>query len=256
MKIATWNINSIRHRLGHLRQWLDEERPDVVALQETKCPDEQFPAAELSSMGYRSAFHGEKGFNGVAILCREPLVPSQLSRGMPCFVDRQCRLMAATIGNLRVISLYAVSGQSQDTERLDYKLRWLSALRDYLFNELEAHPELIVAGDFNVAPRDEDVHSPALYREGMLCSTQERLAYSEILALGLKDAFRLFPQTPSTYTWWRNGPNAFALNIGLRLDHILLSPTLAPRCTNCLVTTNPRRQWRPSDHAPVLAELD
>lgn len=255
MRLATWNVNSLRVRMPHLLEWLAAEQPDIVGLQEIKCLDEQVPLAELEQAGYRVASNGQKTYNGVAILARAPLAIEDVSRDMPGFDDPQKRVIAATIGGIRFIDLYVVNGQAVGSEKYDYKLRWLAALHDYLQGELAAHPRVAVVGDFNIAPADEDVHDPAAWKDSVLCSGPERGAFEGLLGLGLKDSFRLFPQSPGSYTWWDYRQAAFRRNMGLRIDHILLSAPLAAECRNCVVTLAPRRLEKPSDHAPVIAEL-
>lgn len=255
MKIATWNVNSLRVRMPHLLEWLAAEQPDAVGLQEIKCLDEQVPLEALQQAGYSVVSNGQKTYNGVALLARAPLQIEQVSRDMAGFDDPQKRVIAATINGVRLINLYVVNGQAVGSEKFDYKLRWLAALQDYLQGELAAHPRVAVVGDFNIAPADEDVHDPAAWLDSVLCSVPERAAFQALLALGLKDTFRLFPQSPSSFTWWDYRQAAFRRNMGLRIDHVLASPALADSCRNCLVTMAPRRLEKPSDHAPVIAEF-
>lgn len=255
MKIATWNVNSLRVRMPHLLDWLASEKPDAVGVQETKCTDEVFPHEPLQSAGYHAVINGQKSYNGVAILVRDGLDIADPVRDMPGFEDPQKRVIAATVGGVRVVNIYVVNGQSVGSEKFEYKLRWLLALKDYLQGELATHPLLAVTGDFNIAPADEDVHDPAAWAGSVLCSKPERAAFAELLELGLKDSFRLFPQSAGTYTWWDYRQAAFRRNLGLRIDHVLVSPALAQHCTGCLVTLAPRRLDKPSDHAPVLAEF-
>jgi exodeoxyribonuclease-3 len=253
MKLATWNVNSLKVRLPHLLDWLAATAPDVVCLQELKTEDRNFPVAELEAAGYRCAFSGQKTYNGVAILARAPLAAVQ--PGIPGFEDGQKRVLAASIGDLRVISAYVPNGQAVGTEKYEYKLKWLRAFADYLRGELAAHPRLAVLGDYNVAPEDRDVHDPKLWSGQVLCSEPERAGFRLLLDLGLKDAFRLFAQPDRSYTWWDYRLNAFKRNMGLRIDHILLGPELAAKCAGCTIDLAPRRLERPSDHAPVVAEV-
>lgn len=253
MTLASWNVNSLKVRLPHLLDWLAANSPDVVCLQETKLEDDKFPRMEFEAAGYRCVFSGQKTYNGVAILSRGE--PTEVAAGIPAFPDEQKRVLAATIGAARVVCVYVPNGQAVDSEKYHYKLKWLEALRLWLADELKSHPRLAVLGDFNVAPADEDVHDPKAWEAHVLCSTREREAFRKLLALGLKDSFRLFTQPERSFTWWDYRMNAFKRNLGLRIDHALLSPELASRCRGCSIDVAPRRLERPSDHAPVVAEL-
>lgn len=254
MKLATWNINSIKVRLPQLLDWLAAARPDVVCLQELKTAEEGFPHGELEAAGYACAVHGQKTYNGVAVLSRAPL--REVATGIPGHEDDQRRVIAATVGDLRVVSVYCPNGQAVGSEKYGYKLRWYAALSGYLAQELAAHSRLAVAGDFNVAPEDRDVHDPRLWEGQVLASEPERAAWRSLIATGLKDSFRLFEQPEKTFTWWDYRMMAFRRNAGLRIDHILLSDVLARACTAAYVDKAPRKLERPSDHAPVLAELE
>ncbi|MDE2149014.1 MAG: exodeoxyribonuclease III [Gammaproteobacteria bacterium] len=257
MKIATWNVNSLRVRLPQLLVWLQQNPVDVLALQETKLTDDAFPHAELEAAGYRAAHSGQKAYNGVAILSRLPL--TEVSRDLPNLDDAQKRLIAATVeapsGPLRVISAYVVNGQAVGSEKFDYKLRWLAALSDYLGQELSRHRHLAVVGDFNIAPEDRDVHDPEAWRERILCSTPERSRFRALLELGLVDALRQYTDAPGVFTWWDYRQAAFRRNLGLRIDHVLVTAPLAKRVTEVGVDLGPRRNERPSDHAPVVVHL-
>ena len=253
MKIASWNVNSLNVRLPHLEQWLQAAAPDVVALQETKLDDERFPDTALAGLGYRSVFAGQKTYNGVAILSREPAADVQV--GIPAFGDEQKRVIAATIGGVRVINLYVVNGQDVGTEKYAYKLRWLDAVHDWIASELQAHPRVVVLGDFNIAPDDRDVHDPKRWREKVLCSTPEREALRGLLDLGLHDSFRLFNDEPGHHSWWDYRLNAFTRGWGLRIDLVLVSEALRPRCIGAGIDTSPRTWERPSDHTPAWVEL-
>ncbi len=254
MKVATWNVNSLPVRLPHLLDWLDRERPDVVGLQETKVEDARFPAAALASAGYAAAFAGQKAYNGVAILARAPLADVQL--GIPRLEDEQKRVVSALAGDIRVVCAYVPNGQAVGSEKYEYKLKWLRAFADWLGRELAAHPRLVVLGDYNVAPEDRDVHDPRLWAGQVLCSEPERAAFRRLLGLGLEDGFRLFDQPEKSFTWWDYRLNAFKRNMGLRIDHILVSPALAAACRGCVIDRAPRALERPSDHAPVVAEFE
>ena len=253
MKLATWNVNSLKVRLPHLTDWLAGARPDIVCLQELKTEDAKFPRAELEAAGYRSAFSGQKTYNGVAILSRADA--TQVVAGIPDFPDEQKRVIAATVGGVRVVCVYCPNGQSVGSEKYDYKLRWFGALREYLAAELARHRQLAVAGDFNVAPEDRDVHDPKAWEGQVHVSEPERAAWRALLSLGLKDSFRLFEQPEKIYSWWDYRMMGFRRNAGLRIDQILVSEPLAKRCTACSVDKEPRKLERPSDHAPVIAEF-
>jgi exodeoxyribonuclease-3 len=253
MKVATWNVNSLTVRLPHLLDWLERERPDLVGLQETKVEDPNFPAAQLEAAGYHAAFSGQKAYNGVAILSRAPLADAR--RGFPGVEDDQARVVSAAAGDLRVVCAYVPNGQAVGTEKYEYKLKWLRAFAEWLRQELERHPRLVVLGDYNVAPEDRDVHDPLLWQGQVLCSEPERAGFRRLLELGLKDAFRLFEQPEKSFTWWDYRLRAFKRNMGLRIDHILLSPALAAECRSCVIDKAPRALERPSDHAPVVAAL-
>ena len=253
MKLATWNVNSLKVRLPHLSDWLAQAQPDVVCLQELKTEDAKFPRAELRAAGFQSAFSGQKTYNGVAILSRSPLL--ETSAGIPGFPDEQRRVIAATTGDMRVVCAYCPNGQAVGSEKYDYKLRWFAALRDFLAAELARHPRLAVAGDFNVAPEDRDVHDPRAWEGQVHVSEPERAAWRALLELGLKDSFRLFAQPEKSFSWWDYRMLAFRRNAGLRIDQILLSEALARRCTASSIDKAPRKLERPSDHAPVIAEI-
>lgn len=251
MKIATWNVNSLRVRLPHLLDWLAAAQPDVVGLQELKCTDDQFPFAELEAAGYHAVANGQKTYNGVAILSRHPI--ENVTRDMPGFADEQKRVIAATINGVRIVNVYVVNGQDLGTEKYAYKLRWLEALHGTLREELKSHAKLAVTGDFNIAPSIEDTHDPAVWEGQILCSEPERAAFEKLLALGLQDSFRLHPQPEKSFTWWDYRQAGFRRNLGLRIDHILASSELSAKCLNWQVDTAPRKLERPSDHAPVWA---
>ncbi len=254
MKIATWNVNSLKVRLPHVLDWLAQTQPDALCLQETKTTDEDFPFDALASAGYRALHNGQKTYNGVAILARREMTDP--ARDLPGLDDPQKRLIAATIGSVRLVCVYAPNGQEVGSDKYAYKLKWLAALRDWLREELVHYPRLALLGDFNIAPEDCDVHDPAAWQEKILCSTPERAAFRALLELGMADAFRLFEQPEKSYSWWDYRMMAFRRNIGLRIDHILLSTELAGRCHACLIDKAPRRLKRPSDHAPIVAEID
>ena len=253
MKLAAWNVNSLKVRLPHLVDWLAQAQPDIVCLQELKLEDAKFPRAELEAAGYQSAFSGQKTYNGVAILSRTEL--SEVSTGMPGFADDHKRVIAATAAGVRVVCVYCPNGQSVDSEKYAYKLRWFAALKDYLTAEMARHPALAVAGDFNVAPEDRDVHDPKAWEGQVLVSEPERAALQALAALGLKDSFRLFEQPEKSFSWWDYRMLGFRRNAGLRIDHVLVTAALAQRCTSSTIDKAPRKLERPSDHAPVFAEF-
>ena len=259
MKIASWNVNSLRVRLPHLLDWLKANPVDVIGLQELKLLDEHFPLAELQALGYHAAVNGQKTYNGVALLSRHPL--EDVTRDMPGYGDDHKRLIAATVhadtsSEVRVVSAYVPNGQAVGTEKYAYKLRWLQAFKEYLNGELCRTQRLAVVGDYNIAPTDADVHDPIRWEGSVLCSEPERAAFRALEALGLKDAFTLFPRPEQPYTWWDYRSFAFRRNLGLRIDHVLLSPPLAAKCSSFHIDTAPRRLERPSDHAPVVVNLN
>jgi len=253
MKLATWNVNSLKVRLPHLLDWLAQARPDVVCLQELKLEAEKFPRAELERAGYQAAVHGQKTYNGVAILARAGL--DDVAAGIPGLEDEQRRVIAATVSGMRVLCVYCPNGQAVGSDKYAYKLRWFAALKEYLGRELPRHPDLAVAGDFNVAPEDRDVHDPKAWEGQVHVSEPERAAWRALIELGLRDAFRLFEQPERTYSWWDYRMGAFRRNAGLRIDQILASADLARRCTACAIDKAPRGRERPSDHAPVIADF-
>ncbi len=251
MKLATWNVNSLKVRLPHLLEWLAANPVDVVCLQETKTEDKNFPAAELQQVGYQAAYSGQKTYNGVAILSRAPL--SDIQYGIPGFEDEQKRVIAATIGGVRVVCVYIPNGQEVGSEKYQYKLKWLRALTQWLNGELEKHPKLALLGDYNIAPEDRDVYDPVAWQGNVLVSAPEREAFGGLQGLGLRDAFRLFEQPEKSYSWWDYRMMAFRRNMGLRIDHILVSNALP--CTSCIIDKTPRKLERPSDHTLVIAEV-
>lgn len=253
MKIASWNVNSLKVRLPHLLDWLAESAPDVVCLQELKLEDASFPRAELEAAGYHVAFSGQKTYNGVALLARSPI--EDVVCGNPQFPDEQKRLISGTVDGVRVVGAYMPNGQEVGCDKYDYKLRWLDALAEWLDGELRHYPQLALCGDYNIAPDDRDVHDPERWRDCILVSEPERAAFRRLLALGLSDSFRLFEQPEKTFSWWDYRMLGFQKNLGLRIDLILLSQPLADKCTAAGVDRGPRKRERPSDHAPVWATL-
>lgn len=253
MKLAAWNVNSLKVRLPHVLDWLAANQPDVLCLQETKQEDKDFPVQALKAAGYESLFAGQKTYNGVAILSKASGTEAQV--GIPGFDDVQQRVLAATVNDVRVVCVYVPNGQSLDSDKYQYKLRWLQALTDWLRAELVKYPRLALLGDYNIAPEDCDVHDPEAWEGQVLVSPAERAAYAGLIGLGMHDAFRLFEQKEKCFSWWDYRMAAFRRNMGLRIDHILLSPPLAQQCTACWIDTAPRKLERPSDHAPVVAEV-
>lgn len=253
MKLATWNVNSLKVRLPQVIDWLQTNQPDMLCLQETKLTDENFPAAEIAAIGYESVFTGQKTYNGVAILSKQK--GSEIITAIPGFADEQKRVVAATYADVRVISVYVPNGDTVESEKYQYKLRWLPALTEWLQQELKDYKKLAILGDFNIAPEDRDVYDPQLWQGKVLCSQPERAAFGDLLKLGLTDSFRLFEQAEKSYTWWDYRMMAFRLNRGLRIDHILLSDALASVCTSCAIDKAVRKLERPSDHAPIVTEL-
>ncbi len=254
MKIATWNVNSLNVRLPQVLDWLRDRQPDILAVQETKLPDPDFPILDIANVGYQAVFAGQKTYNGVAILSRLPA--SEIVTDLPGLDDPQRRVLGATVGKVRVLNLYVPNGQTVGSDKYAYKLAWLDKLAAWLETELSRHTRLVALGDFNIAPEDRDVHDPAAWAGHVLCSEPERAAFRRLLDLGLQDTFRLFEQAEPSFSWWDYRAAAFRRNLGLRIDHILASPALATTCTACQVDQAPRRLERPSDHAPVIAEFN
>jgi exodeoxyribonuclease-3 len=251
MRIATWNVNSLKVRLPHLLDWQAAAPVDVLCLQETKSEDKNFPLAEIEAAGFNCVFSGQKTYNGVAILSRA--VISDVQIGIPGFDDEQKRVIAATIDGVRIVCVYIPNGQEVGSDKYDYKLRWLAALHGWLEHELQQHPKLALLGDYNIAPEDRDVYDPAAWQDKVLCSTPERAAFQGLLDLGLRDAFRLFEEGEKLYSWWDYRMMAFRRNMGMRIDHILISNGL--QCSGCHIDKAPRKLERPSDHTPVIADI-
>jgi exodeoxyribonuclease-3 len=254
MLLATWNVNSLRVRLPQLKDWLAANPADIVALQETKLPDPDFPKDDIEALGLHVAYSGQRTYNGVAILARQPL--EDVVPGIPGFEDDQKRVLAATVGGMRVMDVYVPNGQTVGSDKFEYKLRWLEALRAYVGAELVRHPQLVVLGDYNIAPEDRDVHDPKAWEGSVHVSEPERAALRALLAAGLEDCFRRFEQPEKSFTWWDYRMMAFRRNAGLRIDLILASARLAAKCAECRIDKAPRRLERPSDHTPVLANFD
>ena len=254
MKIATWNVNSLNVRLPHVLEWLSANAPDVLVLQEIKQVTDVFPVEELSNAGYRSIASGQKTYNGVAVISREQ--PGDPVTDFPGFEDPQRRILAVTVDDVRIVNLYVPNGQAVGSEKYAYKLGWLDALRKFIEGEIERHDKLVILGDFNIAPADEDVYDPEKWGDAILCSPAERAALQALLSLGLTDVFRQFEQPEKSFSWWDYRAAGFRRNAGLRIDLILSSDSITRVCKASYVDKEPRRWERPSDHAPVVAEFD
>lgn len=255
--IATWNVNSLRVRLPQLRDWLagaSADTPDIIALQETKLPDDDFPHQDIAALGYHVAYAGQRTYNGVAVLSREPL--EIIATDIPGFDDPQRRVLAVKTRGVLVIDLYVPNGQSVDSDKYRYKLDWLGALREWLAGLDPRGVPMIVLGDFNIAPEDRDVHDPAAWEGKVLVSDAERSALQAVLALGLVDVYRRFEQPERSFSWWDYRAAGFRRNLGLRIDLILASESLAQGCVKSWIDKEPRRAERPSDHTPVLAQFE
>jgi exodeoxyribonuclease-3 len=254
MRIATWNVNSLRVRMEHLGRWLAANAVDAIALQELKLADEHFPRTEFDAMGLSAVCYGRKTYNGVAIIAQR--TPEAVATGIPGHADPQRRVIAATLGPIRLVNVYVPNGQAVGSEKYTYKLAWLERLRAYLAELLAAHENLLVVGDFNIAPEDRDVHDPAAWEGSVHVSAPEREALARIASLGLTDLFRRFEQPKNAWSWWDYRMNAFRRDHGLRIDLMLASKALAGRCTACTIDRAPRTWERPSDHVPVTATFD
>lgn len=253
MKIATWNVNSINVRLTHVLDWLAQSGTDILALQETKTIDEKFPQAAIIEAGYQVVYSGQKTYNGTAIISKQKA--NDIMTDIPQLSDPQRRILVATVGDIRVVNLYVPNGSAVGSDKYAYKLDWLAKMRDFLQTQLSQYPNLVVLGDFNIAPEDRDVHDPEEWRDRILCSQAERDALQALLDLGLVDSFRLFEQAEQSFSWWDYRMAGFRRNHGLRIDHILLSNNLRKKCQAVDIDKNPRKLERPSDHAPVVAHL-
>jgi len=253
MKIATWNVNSLKVRLPHVLEWLDAARPDVLVLQEIKQETAAFPADTFVEAGYHGVASGQKTYNGVALLSRKP--SQDHVTDLPGFDDPQRRVLAATVDGVRIVNLYVPNGSEVGSEKYAYKLDWLKALRRFLADELATFERLVVLGDFNIAPEDRDVYDPEKWGDAILCSPAERAALRELLELGLVDVFRQFEQPEKSFSWWDYRAAGFRRNAGLRIDLILASPALAAACRASFIDREPRTWDRPSDHTPVVAEF-
>lgn len=252
MKFATWNVNSLTVRLPQVLDWLANTSANVLVLQETKMTDDKFPLSVFTQAGYHAACFGQKTYNGVAIISKEPL--ADVSYNIAGLEDEQARVIAATVQGVRMVSAYVPNGQAPGSDKFQYKMQWLDALLDWIAGELSTYPELILAGDFNIAPDDRDVYDPVLWKDQILCTPEERARFQKLLSLGLVDTFRMFEQPPQIWSWWDYRNLAFRKNQGLRIDHILISNALKSAAQGCTIDKAPRKNERPSDHAPVVLE--
>lgn len=253
-KLASWNVNSLKVRLEQVLQWLEANQIDVLAMQETKLTDENFPAAAFTDLGYHVVHSGQKTYNGVAVVSKLPI--EEVLTDIPGLDDPQRRILAVTINGLRLINLYVPNGSDPVSDKYQYKLDWLQKVTAFLQQQLKQYSKVAVVGDFNIAPEDRDVHDPSAWEGCVLVSPPEREAFSSILRLGLNDSFRNFEQEPKIYSWWDYRELAFRRNRGLRIDHVLLSHELNQLCKQSSIDKEPRKAERPSDHAPVWVELD
>jgi exodeoxyribonuclease-3 len=257
LKIATWNVNSLTARLQHVLDWLAANPVDVLCLQELKMTDDKFPTDALQAAGYHAAFFGQKTYNGVAILSRTPV--RDVAKNIVGFEDEQSRVIAGTVdgpnGALRVVNGYFVNGQEPGSEKFAYKMKWLTGLHNYVRAEMASHPQLVLLGDFNVAPEDRDSFDPVGLRETIHHTTEEREHFRQLLALGLTDSFRMFEQPPKSYSWWDYRMLGYQKNRGLRIDHILVSEAVKPQVKSCVIDRVPRKWEKPSDHTPVVLEI-
>ena len=259
MKLATWNVNSLTVRLPQVLAWLQHptetlvSAPDVLVLQETKTTDDKFPHQAFTDAGYHAQWFGQKTYNGVALLSRQPAV--DVVRNIPGFEDDMARVIAATVDGVRVIGAYFPNGQAPDSDKFVYKMRWLEALHAWIRAELQQHPQLVLMGDFNITVDDRDVWDPVALAGTIHCTDEERTHFRQLIELGLHDAYRLFDQAEKSYSWWDYREIAFRRNRGLRIDHILVSNALKARVQSCTIDKAPRKNERPSDHAPVIVTL-
>ena len=254
MKFATWNVNSLTVRLPQVLNWLQTNPVDVLVLQETKMTDDKFPAEAFQAAGYHAHWFGQKTYNGVALLSRMPA--TDVVKNIPGFADDMARVICGTVAGTRVIGAYFPNGQAPGTDKFEYKMEWLKGLRTWLKLELEQHPHLVLMGDYNITFDDDDVWDPLGMRDQIHCTEEERYHLRALIALGLHDSYRLFAQEPKSYSWWDYRDFAFRRNRGLRIDHVLISHALKPLARSCVIDKTPRKNERPSDHAPVVLELD
>ena len=254
MKLATWNINSLTVRQSQVLDWLVSNPVAVLALQEIKMTDDKFPAAAFAEAGYQAHWFGQKTYNGVALLTRSGM--TDVVKNIPGFDDTMSRVITATVDGVRVIGAYVPNGQAPGTDKFEYKMFWLKALREWVRTELAQHPKLVLMGDYNITFDDADVWDPVGLKDTIHCTEEERYHLRALVALGLTDAHRLFDQPPKSYSWWDYREFGFRRNRGLRIDHVLVSAALVPQVKTCVIDKTPRRNERPSDHAPVVIDLE
>jgi exodeoxyribonuclease-3 len=253
MKIVTWNVNSLKVRLHHVLRWLEENNPDIVGLQETKTIDANFPEAEIREAGYEVIFSGQKTYNGVALLSKTPA--TDVVTELPGFADEQRRVMAATVGDIRIINLYVPNGEALDSPKFEYKTGWIAGLKEYLSEQIASYPKLVMMGDFNITATSDDVHDPEKLDGHIHCSELEREWLQEIIDMGVTDTYRMFEQEPKSFSWWDYRGGSFWKNRGLRIDYVFASDEMKQRCTGCKIDKRERQFKQPSDHAPVMAEF-
>jgi len=253
MKLATWNVNSLAVRLPQVLDWLTANPVEALVLQETKLTDDKFPVAEIEAAGYQVQWFGQKTYNGVALISRSPAL--DVVKNIPGFEDPQARVITGTVAGVRCIGAYFPNGQAPDSDKFVYKMAWLDALRRFVADELQRHPRLVLMGDYNIAPEDRDVYDPVAWAGQIHCTPEERAHFQGLLDLQMVDAFRLFEQAPKSWSWWDYRNLAFRKNQGLRIDHILVSAALSSQVSACSIDRAPRKNERPSDHAPVWVEL-
>ena len=253
MKLATWNVNSLSVRLPQVLDWLRANPVDVLAMQELKMTDDKFPADAFAQLGYQAQWFGQKTYNGVALLSRTPA--TDVVKNIPGFDDDMSRVITGTVDGIRVIGAYFPNGQAPGSEKFEYKMEWLKGLRSWLKTEMAAHPKLMLMGDYNITIDDADVWDPDGMRDQIHCTDEERYHLNALIAMGLTDSHRLFEQPPKSYSWWDYRDAGFRRNRGLRIDHILVSAALKPLVQSCVIDKTPRKNERPSDHAPVVIEV-
>lgn len=253
MKIASWNVNSLRVRLPQVLDWLETTQPDVLGLQETKMTDDVFPVAQIREIGYEVVYAGQKTYNGVALISKSPV--QEVITDIPGLEDEQRRILGASVDGVRFLNLYVVNGKEVGSDKYEWKLYWLDKVCDYIASQLVEHKQFVVMGDFNIAPADEDVHDPEAWHEKILCSSSERRILQRLFDMGLSDSFRLFDQKEKSFSWWDYRAAGFRRNLGLRIDLVLISPRLSDKCQAASIDTAPRRLKRPSDHAPVIVDI-
>lgn len=253
-QFATWNVNSLSIRLPQVLDWLAAHPVDALVLQETKLTDDKFPTADFGAAGWQVQWFGQKTYNGVALISREPA--TDIVKNIPGFADEQARVIAGTVGGVRVIGGYFPNGQAPGSDKFAYKMGWLDALRGWVGGQMQAHEQLVLMGDYNIAPEDRDVYDPVAWAGQIHCTPEGRAQFRQLVELGLTDAFRLFEQPAKSWSWWDYRNLAFRRNQGLRIDHILVSAALKARVTACEIDRLPRKNERPSDHAPVVVTID